>query len=224
MKEYSDAAIIESWRKNVVPWVRAIRNKEIVSRVEVTNRSILETIAKYKPFRLLDVGCGEGWLLREMSKAGTVCTGMDVIPEFSEYVENSGGKFKLLSYEEFEPGAFDEKFEVIVCNFSMFGKESVENVVARSVEVLTENGTLIVQTLHPNSASPDNNVDGWRDGNWQSFGGDFVDPAPWYFRTIDSWKALFNSAGFETIVVTETSHPKTGAKMSIIFEARKESR
>lgn len=223
MEKFSDKAIIESWRKNADPWISAIKNEEIISRIEVTNHAILEAIRSYKPSNLLDIGCGEGWLIREASKSSIICTGIDAIPEFSKYVENSGGQFKLLSYEEFGPETFDEKFDVIVCNFSLLGKESVENIIERSVEVLNTAGTLIVQTVHPvESSSPDAYVDGWRKGSWQGFGENFVDPAPWYFRTLDSWKALFNWAGFDNLKVTEPCHLKTGAKMSVLFEARRE--
>lgn len=224
MGKFSDKAIIESWRKNVAPWVSAIKNDEINSRVEVTNHAILEAIFSYEPSNLLDVGCGEGWLIREASNAGIVCTGIDVVPEFYEDVENSGGKFKLLPYEEFGPEAFDEAFDVIVCNFSLLGKESVEHVIQQSADVLNSHGVLIVQTVHPvEASSPDNYVDGWRKGSWQEFGEDFVDPPPWYFRTIDSWNALFRLAGFDSLKVTEPSHPETGARMSVIFEARRGS-
>lgn len=221
MAVFSDKKIIESWRKNVAPWVDAIRRDAIASRVDVTNRAVLDAVSQYCPANLLDVGCGEGWLIRELSKAGVSCTGMDVVPEFAGHVRESGGTFQHLSYEAFGPDAFEERFDVVVCNFSLLGKESVERVIERSVDVLRPKGVLIVQTVHPIEASDAGNyVDGWRRGSWQGFGEAFVDPAPWYFRTMDSWTALFHRAGFDHLTVSEPRHPSTGARMSVIFEAR----
>lgn len=222
MEKFSDHAIIESWRKNIVPWVNAIKNNEITSRIEVTNRAVLDAILKHRPVNLLDIGCGEGWLIREVSRVGVDCTGMDVLPEFAQYVKNSGGKFKEISYEDFSPGAFNEKFDVIVCNFSLLGKESVEHIIKQSTGSLKTHGTLIIQTVHPHGTSNQgNHTDGWREGSWQGFGKNFIDPAPWYFRTTESWKALLNNAGFNRINITEPCRKKTGIKLSILFEACK---
>ncbi|MCG8383483.1 MAG: class I SAM-dependent methyltransferase [Gammaproteobacteria bacterium] len=221
MDKFSDKAIIESWRKNANAWVDTIKNEKIISRTEVTNHAILSAVLSHKPSHLLDIGCGEGWLIRELSKSNVACTGMDVIPEFSEHVESSGGRFKQLAYEAFKLGVFDKKFDVIVCNFSLLGKESVENVIEQSVGVLNTTGTLIVQTVHPiESSCSDDYTDGWRKGSWEGFDEAFTDPAPWYFRTLESWKILFNQAGFDQLNVTEPCHPQTGKKMSVLFEAK----
>ena len=60
-------------------------------------------------------------------------------------------------------------------------------------------------------------VDGWRDGSWTGFSPEFVDPAPWYFRTIENWNALFSSNGFALREVIEPINPKTQEPASIIF-------
>jgi len=62
-------------------------------------------------------------------------------------------------------------------------------------------------------------VDGWRDGSWAGVGPDFVDPPPWYFRTVDNWLALFSACGFRLRETLEPINPKTGKPASIIFGA-----
>ncbi len=52
-------------------------------------------------------------------------------------------------YEELHQYGFKEKFDCIVCNFSLIGKESTTNVIKKSADLLQENGRLIIQTLHP---------------------------------------------------------------------------
>ena len=223
MAELSDRAIIASWHKNAVPWVKAIANEEIESRVAVTNQAVLDAVLKEKPISLLDMGCGEGWLIRELVKAGVKCVGMDVVPKFAEHIQSAGAEFVELSYEEFSPDAFQKKFDLLVCNFSLLGKESVENVVARSKELLNEEGALIVQTIHPAEASTEENyVDGWREGNWSGFGDEFTNPAPWYFRSLESWKMLFEKAGYDNLSISEPRHPITGKRHSVLFVARVE--
>ena len=222
MVKFLDQSITASWRKNVAPWVSAIENGEIESRVEVTNQAVLDAISKEKPSSLLDIGCGEGWLIREFVKVGVKCAGMDVVPEFSEYIHRSGAEFIQLSYEEFKSDKFQKKFDILVCNFSLLGKESVENIMITSKELLKDEGAFIVQTIHPVEVSNDKNyVDGWREGSWAGFGNEFVEPAPWYFRTMESWNALFRKAGYSDLSISEPRHPITGNRLSVLFTAHR---
>ncbi|MBW4488559.1 MAG: hypothetical protein KME12_12290 [Trichocoleus desertorum ATA4-8-CV12] len=45
--------------------------------------------------------------------------------------------------------------------------------------------------------------DGWRSGSWDGFSPDFVDPAPWYFRTLESWTRLFVDSGLRLVELRE---------------------
>jgi len=114
--------------------------------------------------------------------------------------------------------------DAVVANFSLIGKESVEGVLRRAPELLTENGALIIQTLHPLVAVGDHPYeDGWRRGSWAGFSDEFSDPAPWYFRTLESWKGLLEEAGFRSIEMREPIHPETGKPASVIFIAEMHS-
>jgi len=62
----NEEQIIDSWNKNALSWTRVIREKQIESRVLVTEKAILETVIELNPITFLDVGCGEGWLCREL--------------------------------------------------------------------------------------------------------------------------------------------------------------
>ena len=65
-----DQQIIDSWDVNAAPWVRAVRNHEIPSRRLVTDQAIIDAVMRRKPTSVLDLGCGEGWLARELSARG----------------------------------------------------------------------------------------------------------------------------------------------------------
>ena len=78
----------------------------------------------------------------------------------------------------------------------------------------------MVQALHPVVACGDLPYqDGWRPGSWDGFGSGFIDPAPWYFRTLESWKALFLLHGFSSLEIREPFHPATGQHASVILIA-----
>jgi hypothetical protein len=61
--------------------------------------------------------------------------------------------------------------------------------------------------------------DRWRTGSWDGFSSDFTDPAPWYFRTTESWRRLLEDSGYQTVRVAEPIDPTTQKPLSIIFVA-----
>ncbi|HEY8683307.1 MAG TPA: class I SAM-dependent methyltransferase, partial [Rhodanobacter sp.] len=61
--------------------------------------------------------------------------------------------------------------------------------------------------------------DGWREGSWAGFTADFSDPAPWYFRTLESWVRLFSEHGLRLLELREPLHPQTRQPISLILMA-----
>ncbi|ODN43977.1 methyltransferase type 12 [Piscirickettsia litoralis] len=210
MDELSDLKIIDSWKKNTQPWIKAIENSEIETRQQVTNHVIIKEILASQPKKVLDIGCGEGWLVRTLESAGIDTLGIDAVPEFIEYGQSKKqGRFKLLSFESLTYQALQEKFDIIICNFSLIGKEVVDYLFNKFSELLSQNGRVIIQTLHPvTSCGNLPYQDGWRKGSWQGFSKEFMDPAPWYFRTVEAWQKLFIDNGFSIDKMIEPVYKK----------------
>lgn len=220
---FSDKAIVESWYKNVDPWTAAVRGGKIASRKQVTNQAIIDAILSCTPSSVLDIGCGEGWLVRELRARKISAIGVDAIPAFIEVARCSGsGEFHTVSYEDIAAGKLDISVHAAVCNFSLLGKESVETLLRAAPSLLESRGLLIIQTLHPVTACEDLPYqDGWRAGTWTGFSADFTDPAPWYFRTMESWISLVTECGFRLREVREPVNPQTLKPVSVIFIAQK---
>jgi len=219
----SDARIVDSWLKNASPWTNAVRENQIESRRLVTNQAIVDAVLSRSPKTALDIGCGEGWLVRALAEKGVDAIGVDVVPSLIEQAKQAGGgEFRVSSYEAIAAGDLDVKVDAAVANFSLIGKESVENLLLRVPDLLNSRGALIVQTLHPLVARGDLPYeDGWRTGSWAGFSEDFSDPAPWYFRTVESWKKLFEDSGLTLTDTREPPNPTTGKPASIIFTAER---
>lgn len=215
----SDDKIVQSWNKNANPWTIAVRENQIESRTLVTNRAIIDAVLSRLPHTVLDIGCGEGWLARALAEHDVSVIGVDVVPALIEQAKRGGGgDFRVTSYEEIAEGHFDANVDVVVANFSLIGKESVEGVLRRAPELLNSSGALIIQTLHPVVATGDLPYeDGWREGSWSGFSDDFSDPAPWYFRTIGSWVRLLTESRFRILEMREPLHPQTRQPASVIF-------
>lgn len=222
MSKLTDKKIIDSWSKNVEAWTKAVRDREIPSRKLVTDKAILEATLDTSPKTAIDIGCGEGWLVRELVKSGVRTLGTDVVTGLIEEARSFGeGEYEVLSYEDFSSKTFQDTFDTAVCNFSLLGEESVPLLFKALPKVLSPKGHLVIQTLHPLMACGEEEyVDGWREGSWDGFDSRFVDPAPWYFRKLESWVKLYTDHGFALNELREPLHPDTNRPASVIFIGR----
>ena len=216
--------IIQSWQANAGNWIRLIESGGIESRKSVTNKAIVQTILTANPSFVFDIGCGEGWLAKELSDAGIAVSGIDIIPELIEKAkEKVKGNFFVASYEDIYSYTLKMRlsklFDAIVINFALIGKESSEDLLASLPHYLLPEGKLFIQTLHPCTRKELNDyVTGWKQEGWNGLGDQFVLPYEWYFRTMEDWLQLLDRSGFGKIQITETTHPQSGQLLSVIFE------
>jgi carbohydrate kinase (thermoresistant glucokinase family) len=216
-------SILRSWQSNAAPWTRAIREERIASRTLVTNRAITETVLDLRARRVLDIGCGEGWLARALGAEGVAVTGIDAVDSLITEARRLGhGTFAVCSYADLADGRFEaHDFDAAVCNFSLLGEDSVERLCRTLRGHLAPSAHLIIQTLHPVASCGNQPYrDGWRPGSWSGFEPEFSDPAPWYFRTVSSWLALLLRCGYQLIDCREPTAPDAPTPSSIIFVAR----
>jgi 2-polyprenyl-3-methyl-5-hydroxy-6-metoxy-1,4-benzoquinol methylase len=226
-KDPREQEIIRSWHSNAAPWSHAIRTASIASRKLVTNGAIVDAVSSVSPSRVLDLGCGEGWLARALADRGIRTTGIDVVPELIVQAVSQTGSIERASRPEFLLQDYSSianrrwaggPFDAAVCNFSLLGADSVDSLIAALPFYLARPGRLIIQTLHPVAACGDQPyVDGWRAGNWSGFSSDFHDPAPWYFRTVESWQSTLTQSGFEILECREPKAPGAVTPASIIW-------
>lgn len=212
-------AILAAWRRNARPWAEAVRAQRIESRRLVTDQAIIDAAMACMPRCAIDIGCGEGWLVRALAGRGVDVLGVDAVPSLIEAArEQGGGRFEAMTYEQIAAGALQAKADVAICNFSLLGQVSTEAVLAAVPSLLEPGGVLLVQTLHPVVACGELPYrDGWREGSWAGCGDGFEQPAPWYFRTLGGWLDTFTACGLHLLRVDEPLHPHSGKPASILF-------
>ncbi|HEX2189001.1 MAG TPA: methyltransferase domain-containing protein [Longimicrobiaceae bacterium] len=214
------AALRESWERNAAAWIEAVRGGHIPSRRAGTDAAVLEAVLRAPGPRVLDVGCGEGWLARALAALGREVVGIDGSEDLVRRArEAGGGVFRTLRYDEVvaDPARLGGPFDAAVCNFALLGAE-VAPLLRALGTALAPGGRLVVQTLHPFTAAGDDPYrDGWRVADFAGFAVPFPARMPWYFRTVGSWLAEARRAGLETAAVEEPLDPATGRPLSLLL-------
>ncbi len=209
----NEQRILDSWAVNATAWIRAIRSASIASRSLATDTAVVEAVLDGSPRSVTDLGCGEGWLARALAHHGIEVRGYDAVGELVDAARrDGGGSFEVLDYRQLAacpPAPAD----AVVCNFSLFGSDSVEAVFGAMTAMLNPGGRFIVQTLHP-SAAP---VSGWQPGSWDGIGGSFTAPPPWYARTREQWLQLYQRHNLAVLRQREPAHPETGLPLSLVL-------
>lgn len=213
--------LLSLWHENAAPWTQAVRDRSIESRRVATDQAVVDAVLATGARRVLDVGCGEGWLTRALSAHGLDVLGVDAVAPLVERARQAGdagaGRFEVCSFAGLMDSPLVQGFDTWVCNFSLFHPDDGHALAAAAARHLNPGGALVIQTLHANATTHGaGSPDAWQPGNWGSCGSQFGEPIPWFFRSQDAWTALLEGLGFTGVAWQEPRHPQTGQALSML--------
>lgn len=218
----TEARLKQSWDENAESWITSVRGGHIPSRQLGTDGAIVEIVRALSPRSVLDMGCGEGWLVRALAAQGIEGTGMDGSAALIEAARHENiGVFRHLSYEALvaDPVQVGGPFDAIVCNFALLGEVLAPLLTALRVLTLP-GGHLVVQTAHPLSGGDAAYAAGWREESFSAFGVAYPSPMPWFFRPFGNWVSLLTETGWTLTHAHEPLHPHTQRPLSLLLVAR----
>ncbi len=212
---------IASWRDNAERWTAAVRGQMIASRRDATDAAILSAARAGPLGKALDIGCGEGWLCRELRRDCVEIIGVDASSELvSRAREEGGANYLVLSYAELtqKPARAGQDFDTIICNFSLLD-DRAEALLSALATISTSQARLLIQTLHPIALTP--YEDGWRVERFDGFDDAGWAPMPYYARTLASWvEALAPKWALKRIIEPKAPSAETPASLLLAAERR----
>jgi 2-polyprenyl-3-methyl-5-hydroxy-6-metoxy-1,4-benzoquinol methylase len=110
--------------------------------------AVLKALRELGPRRVLDIGCGNGWLSAQVAKAGITVTGIDFTPSGIERAKASFPDLELLVHDAGEPlpDALRGQFDVVLSAEMIEHLFLPRTLFARAREALVPEGHVVITT------------------------------------------------------------------------------
>lgn len=149
---------------------------------------ILSTIHMDKPFSFMDVGCGNGWVVRRMA-ANPHCTRAVGIDKSSLMIQNAK-KLQKYPHEEYHTISLDEwrsaPFDLIFSMESLYYMESVSGAISKIYSMLPVDGRFVCGT---DFYVENSDTTHWADSM----------PITMHLYSEYEWSDMFVEAGFDVL-------------------------
>lgn len=176
-----------------------IHFKEWEIRKRSAERLISYVEKKERPLKILEVGCGNGWLSAKLSAIkGSAITGSDINKTELEQAKKVFSDKKNVSFIEIDIRDIDteEKFDVIIFAASIQYFSSFENVINTALSYLSENGEIHILDSFFYPADEIENARKRSVGYYRSIG--YEEMAAYYFcHSLDSLRSFEHRILFE---------------------------
>jgi SAM-dependent methyltransferase len=216
--------VLLAWDDVAESWAEALRARLDPARA-VADAAMVELVRQVPSGPVLDAGCGEGWLARELAAHRHRVTAFDGAPVMLELALREGegsADYRLLTFDDAAAGPrrMGGAFGTIVFNFSLLD-ERITPVLSAAGSVLFPYGRILIQAAHPATVLDGGGGyrDGWRMVEEAAPGAPLPQPVPWYFRTFTTWVLELRRAGLLLVETYEPLDPATGRPVSLILSA-----
>ncbi len=171
-------------------WAKAGRAEEMEGGHGVTVGKFLDSISFDKPFSFLDIGCGNGWVVRKIAQLPKCkkAVGIDKSRNMiKRSVSKKRSKKENYVYTNVESWDYTGKFDVIFSMESLYYSVPMEPALNKVFDMLRTGGFFYCGT--------DFYSDNHLTKRWAK-----VMKIPMDLRSKAEWRKMFKEAGFKTIV------------------------
>ncbi|MGD9891962.1 MAG: class I SAM-dependent methyltransferase [Dehalococcoidia bacterium] len=155
MGEYTNRQVIAAWSR---AWSAPARADEFgeegdFGRRHLLNPTLFAMLGDVRGRRVLDAGCGQGYLCRLLARRGAIVTGVEPAGSLYHYAVGREATDRLgITYLQADLSEFTgpvPRFDAVVANMVLMGIPDYEAAMASCVAALRPGGRLVVSLQHP---------------------------------------------------------------------------
>ncbi len=179
-------------------WAKAGRAEEMEEGHGVTVGKFLGSISFKKQFSFLDIGCGNGWVVRKIAQMSKCkkAVGIDKSKNMiKRAISKQASKKEKYACTDLESWDYVGKFDIIFSMESLYYSVPMEPALSKVFRMLKTGGFFYCGT--------DFYSDNHLTKRWKK-----VMKVPMDLRSKTEWKKMFNEAGFKTTTkqIKDTKH------------------
>jgi 2-polyprenyl-3-methyl-5-hydroxy-6-metoxy-1,4-benzoquinol methylase len=180
---------------------------------------LFKLIGKISGKKILDTGCGEGFIARELSRKGARVIGVDLSKKLIKLAQNEetknpiGVSYYCASLDDLSRFS-QEEFDMIIANLVLHDLEPLKETISEFNRILKRKGNLIISLLNPILKREDYFRKDWYGFDW---GGKYKTLAS-YHRPISDYFMVLIKEGFLIEKVIEPRPIVSGLKYKELQE------
>ena len=152
MRKPTNSEIIAAW-DTAADHLSEWSDEGDFARKYLLNPAIFELLGETRGLRVLDGGCGEGYLTRLIARRGAIVTGVEPASRlFNLCLQHEREKplgITYLQQDICELRIPDSLFDGIVLNMTLMDIPDLERAITAAVGALSPGGRLVASILHP---------------------------------------------------------------------------
>lgn len=122
-------------------------------RVQMLNPAIFQLLGDVKGKKILDAGCGNGYLSRLLAKKGASVVGVEPGETMHQYAIETEEKeplgIKYLKEDLSQLTQFKEEFDIVIANMVFMDIPDYQSAIRNCISSLKKEGIFIYSLLHP---------------------------------------------------------------------------
>src|SRR5438067_6954469 len=153
MREPTNADVIAAWSHYPEHLIEGFGEEGDLIRQYLLNPTIFTLLGDVRSKRILDAGCGQGYLCRLLARKGARVTGVEPAEAFIKYALRREESDQLgIEYVQADLSTWTpppDPFDAVIANMVLMDIPDYEPALKHCVAALASQGGLIVSLLHP---------------------------------------------------------------------------
>lgn len=157
---FTDEAARAAWSEGAPAWDEFVESGADYYRREVHGPGLLDACGPVRGLAVLDLGCGQGYLSRELARRGAAVAGVDLSDEMvrlaGEHEARAplGIRYLVIGAAEVSGHFGPARFDLVTACMSLQDMADVAGVLRAAFAVLKPGGRMVCSVPHPATETP----------------------------------------------------------------------